>query len=76
MGSEVEDLFASFNLTDEDSRTYNIELNRFDQHYVGQKNVVYEQAKFDHRNQEEGESANDLSTPWRKPASMATYGMS
>jgi len=64
MGPEAEDVLASFNLTNAQAKKVQDCFDRFEAHYIGQKNVVYERAKFNSRIQ-------GPCMPFPKHASMA-----
>ncbi|CAM1326480.1 Uncharacterised protein r2_g3547 [Pycnogonum litorale] len=42
MGDRAEDILASFNLSADDVKKYDIVKQRFDEHFVIKRNVIYE----------------------------------
>ena len=55
MGDDAEDILCSFRLSEADSKNYDSVVSAFDSHFVKQRNVMYERAKFNQRRQEPGE---------------------
>lgn len=64
MGDEAEDILTSLRLTSEQLSEYNTVIKRLNEHFVVQRNVIFERAKFNMRQQEAGESA-DCTLPGR-----------
>ena len=62
MGNDAEDILRSFQLSDDDSKKYDIVKDKFDSHFVKRRNVIYVRAKFNQRNQEEGEPVDSFIT--------------
>ena len=62
MGQESEDIIASFGLSEENSKKWDIVKDRFKQHFVPKKNVIFERAKFNQRLQMEGENVDSFIT--------------
>ena len=58
MGQEADDIFHSFNLSDEDQKKYHTVKQKFDSHFIKRRNVIYERAMFNRRVQEEGETVD------------------
>jgi hypothetical protein len=74
MGEKAEDIFASFKLSAEDSKKYDIVLQKFEGHFIVKKNKKYERFNFNKRIQEEGESAEAFITAVHKLAETCEYG--
>ena len=55
MGDEADDILLSFNLSPEDLQRYDVVKNRFENHFIAKRNVIYERAKFNVRIQNDGE---------------------
>ena len=55
MGDEEDDIMRSFQLSEADQKKYKVVKERFDQHFVKKRNVIFERARFNKRKQEEGE---------------------
>ena len=51
MGDEADDILTSLSLNEQDSATFNGVLAKFDAHFIGSRNVIYERAKFNQRRQ-------------------------
>ena len=62
MGNDAEDILRSIRLSDDDSKKYDVVKGKFDSHFVKRRNVIYEQAKFNQRIQEEGEPVDSFIT--------------
>ena len=58
MGDDADDILRSFRLSQEDSKKYETVRNKFETHFVKRRNVIFEQAKFNQRKQEVGESTD------------------
>src|SRR4029434_5162436 len=60
MGAEAKPIFKSFTFTAVgDSDKYNV-MTKFDEHFIPNRNVIYERAKFHSRVQLSGESVEAL----------------
>ena len=62
MGERAEDIFQSFNLSEEDTKNYDVVVERFQRHFVSRRNIIFERAKFNSRKQEDGETADSFIT--------------
>ncbi|XP_064595725.1 uncharacterized protein K02A2.6-like [Liolophura sinensis] len=56
MGSQSEAIFKSFALNDNDKTDYNKVLQKFDEHFVPKRNVIFERCRFNKCVQQDGES--------------------
>ena len=56
LGEEANDILASTNITDDDRKKYSEVLAKFDGHFKVRKNVIFERARFNRRQQEDGET--------------------
>jgi hypothetical protein len=56
MGPEADDIFASFELNDENKKKYAKVKEKFDNHFIVRRNVIFERAKFNKRKQEDSEN--------------------
>ena len=54
---DAEEVLVPTGITTEERKTYKDDLEKFDQFFKVRKNTIFEQARFNHRNQQEGESA-------------------
>jgi hypothetical protein len=75
MGDEAEDIFRSFSLSAEQQEVYDTVRERFDQHFIKRRNVIYERAKFNRRRQEQGESVDTFITSLYSLAEHCGYGL-
>ena len=62
MGDSADDILASLGLTEEEKKTYDTVVAKFQGHFVKKRNVIFERAKFNQRKQEEGESVDNFVT--------------
>ena len=62
MGGEAEDILASFSLSEDDAKKYKTVADKFDGHFVQQRNPIYERARFNQRRQEPGETVDSFIT--------------
>jgi metal-sulfur cluster biosynthetic enzyme len=60
MGPEADDIFASFELNDENKKKYAKVKEKFDNHFIVIRNVIFERAKFNKRKQEDGENVENF----------------
>ena len=58
MGDEADDILRSFGLSADDAKIYDVVKGEFDSHFIKRRNVIYEQASFNQRRQEAGESVD------------------
>ena len=56
MGDAADNVLKSFNLTEEERKTYATVKEKINNHFVQKRNVIYERAHFNQRCQEEGET--------------------
>uniref|UniRef100_A0AAV2LJT0 Retrotransposon gag domain-containing protein n=1 Tax=Knipowitschia caucasica TaxID=637954 RepID=A0AAV2LJT0_KNICA len=57
MGSEAEKLFTSFNLSEDEKKSYEAVLKKFDEYFIPRRNIIHERACFYQRGQQPGETA-------------------
>ena len=74
MGDEADDILRSFQLSDEDKKLYDTVKSKFDAHFVKRRNVIFEQAKFNMRKQDRGESVDSFITDLYALAEYCGYG--
>ena len=60
MGSKSDDILATFGLTTEDSKKYDVVKDKFDAYFVKRRNIIFERAKFHRRKQESGEAVDSF----------------
>ncbi len=74
MGGKAEDILQSFQLSEEDAVKFNLVLEKFDRHFVVRRNKIFEQAKFNKREQLPDESSESFITALHKLAEHCEYG--
>ena len=62
MGEEGDDVLTSMNITAAGRKKFDTVLSKFDAFFDVRKNVIYERARFNQRNQKEGETAEQYIT--------------
>jgi len=61
-GSKSDDIVATFGLTNDDSKKFDVVKDMFDGYFVKRRNIIYERAKFNRRKQETGEPVDSFIT--------------
>ena len=74
MGDAADDILHSFQLSEEDSKKYDVVKAKFESHFVQKRNVIYERAKFNLRKQEPGETVDTFITALYGLAEYCEYG--
>ena len=74
MGDEADDILLSFNLSPEDLQRYDVVKNRFENHFIAKRNVIYERAKFNVRIQNDGEPVEAFITDLHCLAEHCEFG--
>ncbi|KAK8772868.1 hypothetical protein V5799_012599 [Amblyomma americanum] len=74
MGRQARNIFKTFNLSEEDSKKYDVVKTQFHTHFVATRNLVYESACFHRRHQEPGESVDQYVTELHTLADRCDYG--
>ena len=74
MGDQADDILRSFTLSDEDRKSYPTVKRKFDNHFIQRRNIIFEQAKFNRRRQEENEPAEAFITDLYALAEHCGYG--
>ena len=67
-------MLTSTNISDADRRKYDSVMGKFDEHFKVRKNVIYERARFNRRDQKEGESAEEYITALYGLIETCEYG--
>ncbi|XP_075556582.1 uncharacterized protein LOC142588639 [Dermacentor variabilis] len=62
MGRQAREVFATFELTDDEAKSYDVVKQRFDSHFVKERTIVYESACFHRRQQRPEESVDQFAT--------------
>ena len=74
MGDKADDILQSFNLSEEDLKSYKTVKEKFDVHFIQRRNTIFERAKFSCRKQEPGESIETFITDLHCLARYCNYG--
>ena len=74
LGEEAESILASTNATAEDRSSFNRTISKFDEYFKVRKNVIYERARFNRRNQLSGETADQYIVALYKLSEHCEYG--
>ena len=74
MGDEADDILLSFNLSAEDLKRYETVKNKFENHFIAKRNIIYERAKFNVRIQNENEPVEDFITDMHCLAEHCDFG--
>lgn len=76
MGDEAEDIVTSLRMTEAAASMYNTVKEKLEGHFVVRRNVIFERAKFNQKQQEQGETVLSLnSTACQSTAAMDSYMM-
>ena len=57
---KTDDILSSFELRDVERRKYNAVKNKFDNHFMPQRNIIYECSKFNQQQQQEEKTTDDI----------------
>ena len=63
LGEEAEAVFESTGITNDERKRYAKVMEKLDAFFKVRKNVIFERARFNRRNQLEGEMSRDIWTP-------------
>ena len=74
LGEEAEDVLTSTNITEDDKEKYNPVMAKFDEFFQVRKNVIFERARFNRRNQHEGESIEQYISQLYSLSESCDYG--
>jgi len=74
LGEEAEAVLTSTNATEDDRKDYDLVLAKFDEFFQVRKNVIYERARFNRRNQLSGETAEEYIMVLYNLAENCDYG--
>ena len=73
LGGEAEDVLGSTNITKGEQKQYSKVLEKFDSHFQVRRNLIFERARFNKRDQREGESAEQYITALYQLAERCEY---
>lgn len=74
MGEDIEDVITSLALTEEEEEDFDVVIDRLERHFVVRRNVIFERAKFNQRQQESGETVDSFITALYCLAEHCGYG--
>ena len=73
IGEKSEDIFASFKLSEEDGKKYDVVIKQFEDQFIVKKNKRNERSNFNKHTQGENESAESFISAVRKSAETCEY---
>ena len=74
MGEEADDVLSSTNITEEERRVYATVMGKFEGFFKVRKNVIFERARFNRRNQLDGETSEKYITELYRQIDSCKYG--
>jgi len=74
LGEEAEGVLASTNISEEARKKYKDVMEKLDEHFRVRRNVIYERARFNRRDQKEGETAEEYVTALYELIETCEYG--
>ena len=74
MGDEADDILTSLDLSAADKKKYKTVLAKSDKYFIPRKNVIFERAKFNQRQQMEAETVDNFITDLYNLAVYCEYG--
>lgn len=74
MGDQADDILNSFKLSVTQLKQYHTVKTKFDEHFVVWRNIIFEQAKFNQRRQEEGETVDTFITALHSLTEHCNFG--
>ena len=73
MGEQVDNIFLSVQLSDDDQKKYDVVLEKFQGHFMKWRNVIYEWMKFNWRIKQEGKSVESFIIDLHTLSEMCNY---
>ncbi|XP_069125619.1 uncharacterized protein [Argopecten irradians] len=74
MGSEADDIFTSFSLTEANRKKWKNVVEKFNEYFIPKRNIIFERSKFNLRKQEEGETVDSFVTALHVLADHCNFG--
>lgn len=74
MGDRAEDIFLSFEMKADDKKDFDKVIDKFHNHFINKRNLVFERHRFNTRNQNEGEPIQEFITSLFSLAEHCEYG--
>ena len=62
MGDAADDILCTLGLSDDEKKVYKTVMTKFEEHFIKRRNVIFERAKFNSRQQKEGENIDSFIT--------------
>ncbi|UYV66964.1 K02A2.6-like [Cordylochernes scorpioides] len=75
MGDKAEEILILFNLSEAQNNDYKLVVSKFQNYFIGKRNVIYERAKFNRRSQGESEPVEEFITNLYVLAENCNYGI-
>ncbi|UYV76606.1 hypothetical protein LAZ67_14001435, partial [Cordylochernes scorpioides] len=75
MGDKAEEILILFNLSEAQIDDYKLVVSKFQDYFIGKRNVIYERAKFNRRSQGETEPVEEFITNLYVLAETCSYGI-
>lgn len=74
MDDQVDDVLISFELTQEQEKSFEEVKEKFENYFIVKRNVIFERAKFNSRKQQAGESVDKFITDLCNLARYCNFG--
>ncbi|UYV75738.1 hypothetical protein LAZ67_13001174 [Cordylochernes scorpioides] len=74
LGEKAEDSLISINLTDIQINNYETVVKKFEEHFIGKRNVIFEKAQFNRKYQQDGEAVEEYIRVLHKITENCNYG--
>ena len=74
MGTKAEDIMLSFKLSEAQKKKYSVVMQRFDDHYLPKRNIIFERTQFNKRVQLPQETSDSFITDLHKLVDTCEYG--
>ena len=74
MGEDTDNVLTSMNISEADRKKYDSVLGKFDDFFNVRRNKIYERARFNRRDQRDGESAEQYITALYELVKNCEYG--
>ncbi|UYV80871.1 K02A2.6-like [Cordylochernes scorpioides] len=75
MGDKAEEILILFNLSEAQNNDYKLVVSKFQNYFIGKRNVIYERAKFNRRSQGDSEPVEEFITNLYVLAENCNYGI-
>ena len=75
MGDEADEIITSFGLSEQEMKSYETVRDKFENHFIAKRNVIFERAKFNVRIQDENEPVESFITDLHCLAKYCEFGV-